>query len=174
MSLYYENKDTVDTDFTVVKHSLRGFEGDVNGVTYRGGYAVVKKGSKEYKNLLKIRPKAITNEYPLTHLQKLNFIINEKQIEYVWGKAIYNSYMKMKNYTPQVEAMHKAREEAPKCTHMKGDGNQCGNPKRSDSDFCNAHVIFDPRIKEIVEALPPMPKKQKKAKIRSLINKYIK
>lgn len=174
MGIYNQSKGIPKQNFIVVKHSLPKYEGEVYGVKFRGGFGVVLENSKTHRNLKNIRPKAATLEYPLLQLEKLPFVINEKQIEYIWGKAVYNQFRKKKHTKPQIEAMQKAKEEAPKCIHIKGDGEKCKIPSMNDSDYCRKHVIFDPRIKELVEELPPMPRKQKKAKIRSLIKEHIK
>lgn len=174
MSIYYQNKGIPDKNFIVVKHSLPKYEGDVYGVTFRGGFGVVLENSKAHRNLKQIRPKAAVREYPLLELEKLPFVINERQIEYIWGRAVYNQFRKKKHVNPKVEAMQKAKEEAPKCVHVKGDGEKCKIPSMKDSEYCRKHIMYDPRIKDEYNSLPLIPRKQKKAKLKSLIKKYIK
>jgi len=172
MSIYYQLKES-DREFIVVKHSLPKFDGEVYGVKYRSGFGVVLKDSKQHSNLKRMKPSPISKEFPLKELGRLPFVINDKQIEYIWGKAIYNQYQKAKKITPQVEAMEKAKKETQRCSHTKDNGEGCKREVFKDSVYCRTHVIFDERIKGEYEALPMMPKKEKKAKIKQLIKKHI-
>ena len=63
-----------DKEFVVIQHKIRDINGMINGVKFRGGYAVVEKDSKTYINLKKLPMLKNAPEYPLTHLSNLIFV----------------------------------------------------------------------------------------------------
>jgi hypothetical protein len=117
---------------------------------------------------------AIAEEYPLNHLSKLSFIINEKQIEYIWGKSVHASYLKSLRQKEKPNSIEFVKESLPDCIHTKEDGMACKNKSLKASPYCRSHVVYDERIAEDIKALGIMPKKQKKAAINKLIKDKIK
>lgn len=168
----YYGKNLRNLEFIVVKHKLKGLETELLGIRYREGYAVVAKNTKVYQELKKIR-NAIDAEFPITHLSKLGCVINDKQIQYIWGKAVYDYYLKEKFKVETTDEVTQRLIDAPECEHIKEDGNKCLSKAIKGSKYCIHHFRFDERVKEDFEKMPKMPKKEKKALIQKLIQEKI-
>lgn len=84
-------------DYVVIKHNLRGVNIVVQGVKFRGGFAVVEKDSKTYSMLRKFPNLRNSPEFPLTFLKKLPFITRSRDIITVYGKDVYLHYIKAVN-----------------------------------------------------------------------------
>lgn len=172
---YYASKRITKQEFIVVKHSLPHFENTVIGVRYREGYAVVAKESPEHKNLKKMRPKAVVKELPITFLENLKSVINDKQVEYIWGKIVYQYYLKKKSQQESgIEKVQEGLNKLPTCAGETQDGTPCKNKIIKGSEYCRKHIYLDPRLKEDFEKMPMLPKKEKKIRIGKLIDKKIK
>jgi hypothetical protein len=174
MSIYYGVKIKKDTEFIVVQHTLRGFEGEIMGLKYRQGYAVVIKNSKTHRDLSKIKPKPNKKEFDITHLENLACVINPRQIQYIWGKAVYDYYKRVKFKTENPTDIRVQLEDMPKCVAKTKSGSDCMNKAITHSQYCKAHIQLDPRIKEDCEKLGIMPVKEKKFIINKLIEEKIK
>ena len=173
MSRYYGIKINKNAEFIVIQHAIRGFEGELLGVKYRQGYAVVVKGSKTHKDLNKIKPRPVKAEFNITHLDNLECVINPRQIQYIWGKAVYDYYKKVKFKTDNPTDIRVQLENSPTCKASKKDGSACMNKAIKHSEFCKSHIQFDPRIKDDCEKLGIMPVKEKKIIINKLIEQKI-
>lgn len=171
MSRYYTKSNT-DREFIVVKHKLTKIETTVMGVRYREGYAVVEKDSKVYKSL-KTMKMAIDKEFPITYLDTLGCVVNDRQIQYIWGKEIYNYFLsqKLNSESTQPEALREAQAKLPFCEHIKDDGVQCKSKALKVSDYCRSHLQSDERL---VEDFAAMPKYMEKADRKKYIDKLIK
>lgn len=174
MSRYYGVKLKKDTEFIVVQHTFKGFEGEILGVKYRQGYAVVVKDSKTHKDLNKIRPRPIKAEFKITHLDNVSCVINPRQIQYIWGKAVYDYYKAVKFKTENPTDIRVQLEKLPTCSAKTATGSDCKNKVIEGSDYCKAHIQFDERIKADCEKLGIMPVKEKKKIINKLIEEKIK
>lgn len=171
-NMRYYGKHIRNLEFIVVKHKLKGLETELLGVRYRDGYAVVAKNTKVYHELKKIR-NAVDAELPITHLSKLSCVINDKQVQYIWGRAVYEYYIKIKHQVDSVPEAAERLKQAPECEHIKEDGQKCLSKAIKGSNLCIHHIKFDERLKEDFENMPMMPKKAKKALIQKLINEKI-
>jgi hypothetical protein len=169
----YYGKNIRHLEFVVVKHKLKGLETEILGVKYREGYAVVAKDTKTYQQLKKIR-NAIDAEYPITHLENLSCVINDKQVRYIWGQAVFDYYIKKKHEVENMTDLQKGFSEAPECTHIKEDETKCLAKAMKNADYCIHHIKFDERVREDFESLPMMPKAEKKKLIKKIIKEKIK
>jgi len=172
MSRYYAKSDQA-REFIVVKHKLPKIETTVMGVRYREGYAVVEKNSKVYKSL-KTMKMAITKEFPITYLDTLGCVVNSRQIQYIWGKEIYNYFLtqKLNTESKEPQALKEAREKIPYCEFTKPDGNQCKSKSLKVSDYCKAHLKADERLAEDFANMPKyMEKADRKKYIDNLVQK---
>ena len=61
-------------EYVVIKHALKDMNGNLVGVKFRGGYAVVIKGGKAYKQLKMLPLVKGQPEFPLIFLRQLPFI----------------------------------------------------------------------------------------------------
>jgi hypothetical protein len=171
-TMRYYGKNLRNLEFVVIKHKLKGLETELLGIRYREGYAVIAKNTKVYHELKKIR-NAIDAEFPITHLGKLACVINDKQIQYIWGKAVYDYYLKKKFEVQNTPEIVKKLAEAPECEHIKEDGQKCLSKAIKGASLCIHHIRFDERVKDDFEKMPVMPKKEKKALIQKLIKEKI-
>lgn len=172
MNRYYSKRKEAASEFILVKHSIRGFEGSILGVRYRDGYGVVLKNSKEYYQIQTMRPKPISDEFPLDYIQNLAFIVNEKQVKYIWGDHIYKKYKSLKDNPKKVQ-LEKNVSKAVDCSYEKLNGDKCKGKAMGGADYCFTHMKKQPEIKEVLEALPKMPKETKNKKIKEIIDEYI-
>ena len=153
----YYNSKNVEREYVVVKHQLRGINTELLGVTYRDGYGVVAKDSKEYYNLKRIKL-AVTAEYPLIFLKTLKCVINAAQVKTIWGKHIYSAYVnQIKGALKIMEETQESIliEEIPtmQCEQNTAAGAQCKNDAIQNSCFCKKHIAFDKRIAaKLIEA----------------------
>jgi len=82
-----------DRNYVVIKHGLRGINSQIHNVKFREGYAVVDKNSKTYFQLKKFPNLRNAKEFPLTYLRSLPFITRSRDIEMVYGKDVFLSYL---------------------------------------------------------------------------------
>ena len=174
MSRYYGVKLKDNTEFVVVKHSLRGFEGELNGIKYREGYAVVVKNSKSYRDLKKFKPTPVQSEFDILKLEDLKCVINTRQIQYIWGRAVYDFYLSRKFKADNPTDIRVQLEKRESCKAKTKSGTDCKNKTLEGSEYCKSHIQFDPRIKEDCEKMGIMPVKEKKKVINKLIEERIK
>ncbi len=154
----YYNSKSVEREYIVVKHQLKGIDTEILGVRYRQGYGVVAKDSKEYYNLKQIKL-CVTAEYPITFLKTLACITGDTQVRTIWGNNIYTAYKKAlqseyarmeQNQIEQVEIEPLVKYQ---CEQVTGSGNQCKNDAIDNSCFCKVHIHFDKRIAaKLIEA----------------------
>jgi hypothetical protein len=101
-------------------------------------------------------------EFPITFLRKLPFITRTKDIEMVYGKEVYKSFIKAEQ--AEKEQVHLS-EVSPKCKATNINGDLCENDfiPESPSGYCLAHILRDPKIPELgIELLKFVPKSEKK------------
>jgi len=145
-------------DYVVIKHTLKDANGLIAGVRFRGGYAVVEKGSKIY-NKIKVLP-LIKNqpELPLLSLRDLPFITRSLDIKLIFGSSVYQKYMEELHKVLSVEKEQKEVEDKVAhvevkhlCSFITKENNLCINEKfdKSPSGYCKYHILLDPRIEEV-------------------------
>lgn len=156
----YYNSKSVEREYIVVKHQLKGIDTEILGVRYRQGYGVVAKDSKEYYNLKQIRL-GVVAEYPLTFLKTLQCVTNPAQVRTIWGNHVYVAYVKalaaesQKKEELKEEYIEPVNEPLVKyrCEQLTASGSQCKNDSIDNSCFCKTHIHFDKRIAaKLIEA----------------------
>lgn len=154
----YYNSKSVEREYVVVKHQLKGIDTEILGVRYRQGYGVVAKNSKEYYNLKQIRL-CVTEEYPLTFLKTLSCVTNDAQVRTIWGNNVYTAYKKLidaefqKMKEQEVEEVIIEPLNKFQCEQITASGTQCKNDSLDNSCFCRVHIHFDKRIAaKLIEA----------------------
>lgn len=112
MSYWTTRSTNKNTDYIVIRHTLRGVNGKINGIIFRDSYGVVEKNSKAHKMLKRIPQLKNADEKPITFLNKLNFITRSRDIEKVYGKDVYTKYLlAVKQEAEQVKLAKEAQEE---------------------------------------------------------------
>lgn len=115
MSVWTTRSLERDRDYIVFQHSIKGTNHIINGVKFRGGYAVVEKNSKVYYSLKKIPPLRDAKEFPITYLTKLPFITRPNDIRTVYGQDVYARFLaeeeKAKVLQIEQEKQHKLLAE---------------------------------------------------------------
>lgn len=170
-----------DITYIVLRHTLPGVNNTINGVKFRGGYAVVEKNSKVYHSLKKIPVLNKSQEYPLLHLRKLSFITRAKDILQVYGKDVYWRYLKELEVEldkeHQIEQEHQIQEhiETGGCTFIKPDGHTCKDTaqENSPSQYCTTHLLEDPKLAELGLEKPKFMSKQERKEFRVKVNKFL-
>lgn len=94
MSVWTTRSLEKDQEYIIIKHYLPGINGKIQGVTFRGSYGVVEKGSKMHRALMRMPVFKNASELPLIALPKLPFITRTRDIENVYGRDVYTKYMK--------------------------------------------------------------------------------
>ena len=174
-------------DFVVIKHSLKDINGNVGGVKFRGGYAVVERNSKAYK-LIKSLP-LIKNQadLPLIHLRKLPFITRTLDVKLIYGPNVYIKYLEElhkeveeENVIAKEEAEVVHKEKHNLCAYKTPNGNLCANEalSTSPSKFCKRHLLDDPKIEEVTglkipKRLTNQEKKEWKEKALNRLEKSV-
>lgn len=161
-----------DREYVVLKHKLSDMNGNVAGIKFRGGYAVVEKGSKAYTVLKQLPLLKDSPELPLIHLRKLKFVTRTLDVKLIFGQDVYYHYIKQLNEV--VEAEKAVREEQAEVAHVvnyhlcayKTKSGQCGNEAMlgSPSNFCKIHILNEPGLEDLGFKIPKtMSKAEKKA-----------
>ena len=159
-------------EYIVIKHSLKGVNTDVLGIRYRDGYGVVAKGSKTHVQLKRIKL-AITEEYPITFLENLACVTNDTQIKYIWGKPVYDYYLKQKFKVEHKDEIKVILDDLPQCEGKTAIGEQCKRKSLTGTEWCKSHLSCHPEIGPELEASKAKGAERKKV-VNALIKKYIK
>jgi hypothetical protein len=167
MRYYTAKNDT--REYIVLQHALPGANLELCGVRYRDGYAVVARGSKEHGRLKQIRL-AISKEFPITHLNTLKFITNDRQVEIVWGKAVFNYYVTKK--AAKANKPEQLNKTNCLCSASTALGTSCKSEALKGYLFCRKHVSNDIRIQADLEAAGRLTKQEKSELLTELIDKY--
>lgn len=168
-----------DNEFVVIKHALKDMNGNLVGVRFRGGYAVVQKGSKTY-NQLKMLPLVKNQpEFPLIHLRKLPFIVNAKQVELIYGPVVYREYLKVLHAEIDKEVFEREEKAAEehvevqrKCSYIPpSTGKLCQHDahEKSPSGYCKLHLLDDPKLSEVGIVVPKRMTKQQKREFKEKV-----
>jgi hypothetical protein len=200
MSVWTTKTLNSNKEYVVLRHTLKGINGSIQGVKFRDSYAVVEKNSKVYHSLKKVPVLIAATEYPLIFLKNLPFITRSNDIKTVYGQEVYTKYLlaekafqeneklrlkaeKLKldqeqnekreeELSVREELIKKAEEtgediqipEIIKCCFRTQDGTLCNHNAvdYSLSNYCEKHLIEDPKLVELDLAKPKyMTKKEK-------------
>lgn len=137
--------NTRKRDYVIIRHKLGNLDDTIIGVRFRSGYAVVDKTSKVYKQLKKLPFLKNALEFPLLHLEKLSFIVNDRQVETVYGKDVYVNYIaakreKVESAIAEAKAIEEAHIAAGYCKYQKEDGSYCKRTFLQDNGYCTQHA----------------------------------
>lgn len=178
MSVWTTKSQGIDRDYIVIKHTLPGVNNIIQGVKFRGGFAVVEKNSKLYYNLKKLPVLRKAQEYPIIHLRKLPFITRTRDIHTIFGADVYLKFLKEENKGKEVEAVElKIEEDAShlfeneKCKFLTPRKEFCKEDMRfeSPSGYCWKHILKDPKLAELGIEVPKFVQKQDKKLLRDRV-----
>ena len=157
-------------EYVVIKHKLKDMNGNIAGIRFRGGYAVVAKGSKAYFTISRF-PLIEKIDLPLLTLRKLPFISRTADVLQVYGKDVYNKYLEV--LKPELSVEEVQREEAKYVAHTEENGRCCFITKTGDlckwevhelspSKYCKSHILKDPLLPELGIVIPSRLTKDEK------------
>lgn len=162
--------------YVVIKHKLRNLNGLVAGVKFRDGYAVVKQNSKIYNTIKKMPLIKDTEDFPLIYLKNLKFITRALDVKLIYGRDVYNEYIKQ---ILPIEQSEREQEEFKQhveinklCTYTTAQDKLCGMQAIPESikGYCKRHILED---EEAVEKsgikIPKMLTKQEKSEYREKV-----
>ena len=161
-----------DREYVVIKHTLKDMNGNVAGVKFRGGYAVVEVGSKAYIQLKKLPLIKNNEDLPLVFLRKLPFITRTTDVKMVYGQDVYAKYLQVLHEEMDKEVVEKAVEAdiahvevENRCSFTTPKGTLCGNEALhgSPSKYCKLHLLEDSKLESLGIVVPQrLTKAQKK------------
>lgn len=163
MSVWSTKSFNKDRNYIVIKHNLPNMNYVVGGVKFRASYAVVEKDSKTYFALRKFSVLKNAKEFPLTFLRKLPFVSRTKDIEIVYGREVYRSFIMAEQAALEAEHL---KPESTKCKATTNQDKLCENERlpESPSGYCVKHVLSDPKLPELgIELLKFVPKEDKRS-----------
>lgn len=169
-----------EKEFIVIRHKLRDFDDFINGIRFRRGYAVVDKTSKAYTQIKKLPFLKNALEFPLLHLKNLKFIINDRQIDFIYGREVYNTFLRLKKideeikeieYKQEEEVAHLEKNELCKYVTNKGTFCKFDLDSKSPSGYCLFHILKDPKIEE--ETGVKIPKMMSKKELKEVRKKVM-
>lgn len=168
-------------EYVVIKHALRDMNGNLAGVKFRGGYAVVAKGGKAYKQLKMLPLIKGQPEFPLIFLRKLPFITRTEDVKVVYGQDVYSKYLEQLHV--EIDKEVAVREEVAvvnhtevknRCAYTTVKGDLCSNEvfNGSPSKYCKRHLLEDPMLESVGIVLPKrLTKDQKREYKEKVISK---
>jgi len=145
-------------NYVVIKHQLRDMNGNIAGVKFRSGYAVVEKDSKIYNTIKKLPLLKNQPELPLLHLKDLPFITRALDVKLVYGPDVYNKYMSVLNEYLEQKKVQDYQENEQKhiennmCKHRSSNDALCYYEAipLSPGGFCKKHILHDPIVEELL------------------------
>lgn len=150
-------------DYVVIQHRLRDINGEIAGIKFRHGYAVVEKGCKAYLKLKSLPMLKGTQEFPLLHLRKLKFITRTLDVKLIFGQDVYYQYLEQLNKalaeeaeTAKEQAEHEHIFEKKSCAYRTKSGELCKHNayERSLSGYCVKHIILDEHLESFGIKVP--------------------
>lgn len=174
-------------DFVVIKHTLKDVNGNIAGVKFRGGYAVVEKNSKTYKAIKSLPLIKNQPDLPLITLRTLPFITRTIDVKIIFGAAVYSKYLAELHKEIEVEEVI-AKEEAAiehvekhkLCVFKTVKGELCTMEALvlSPGGYCKRHLLEDPKVGEasgltIPKRLTSAEKKEWKEKVINRLEKSV-
>lgn len=167
-----------DRDYVVIKHTLKDMNGNVAGVKFRGGYAVVEVGSKAYTQLKKLPLIKNNEDLPLVFLRKLPFITRTSDVKLVYGQDVYAKYLQVLHEELDKEVVEEAEksdlahvEVENRCAFTTPKGVLCSHEAMngSPSKYCKLHLLEDPKLGELGIVVPARLTKKEKKEYREKI-----
>lgn len=174
------------SDYVVLKHKLNDMNGSLLGVQFRGGYAVVIRGSKLYTQLKQLPLLRGQPEFELPHLRNVKFITRSLDINSIFGPQVYNAYMAQIQPTLEKEQIQKEEKKIEIHTEAKGLcssgtvlGEMCRFPAlaNSPSGYCRKHILTDPKLEALGIHVPKLTKQERdeyKDKVLAQLDKLAK
>ena len=163
-------------DYIVIRHSLRGVNHRINGVTFPDGYAVVEKNSKTHMNLLKMPVLNNSTELPLISLKDLRFINRPLDVQNVYGRDVYVNFLKElekfnkeQKEAQKIENVKKHIEEGVKCKFVASSSNELCEKlalECSPSGFCKYHILEDSALESLGIEVPKFMTKPQRSKFK--------
>lgn len=168
-------------EYVVIKHALKDMNGNLAGVKFRGGYAVVIKGGKAYKQLKMLPLVKGQPEFPLIFLRQLPFITRTTDVKVVFGQDVYLKYLEQLHVEIDKEVVEREEkavvthiEERNQCAYTTVKGELCINEifKGSPSKYCKRHLLEDEKLSLLGIVVPKrLTKDQKKEYKEKVISK---
>lgn len=168
-------------EYVVIKHALRDMNGNLVGVKFRGGYAVVAKGGKAYLQLKMLPLVKGQPEFPLIFLRNLPFITRTGDVKIIYGQDVYTQYLAQLHVeidkevvVREEEAVVRHVEERNQCAYTTPKGVLCTHEifKGSPGKYCKLHLLEDTQLESIGIVLPKrLTKEQKKEYKEKVISK---
>jgi len=180
--------DTKIVEYVVVQHKLRNVNGNVCGIKFRDGYAVVIKDSKAHHMLKKTSALSLRTPEPLLFLKDLKFVTKTRDIETIFGKDVYVKYTTQLNEFLEEQEEYKIQKEQEEqkiqeeqhvegelCQFRKSTGALCKNLALdvSPSKYCKLHILKDPKLVDFGVEVPKFIPKKEKQKLRESIIKRL-
>lgn len=174
-------------NYVVIKHSLKDVNGNIAGVKFRGGYAVVEKGSKTYKAVKSLPLIKNQDDLPLIVLRELPFITRTLDVKLIYGAPVYYKYLEELHKEIAAEEIITKEEAAVThvetyklCAYKTIKGELCTMEALtiSPSGHCKRHLLDDPKISEasglvIPKRLTNVEKKEWKEKVINRLEKSV-
>lgn len=177
MSVWTTRSTSDKKEYIVIQHKLKNVDYCIQGIKFRGGYAVVEKDSKVYHMLKKIPLLKNAKEFPLIHLRSLPFITRTSDVKMIYGQEVYRYYLEALNpiVAEEIEVRHVEAEvahveEMHKCACKTKSGELCIHlaAEYSPSGYCHLHIFQDPRLSEFGITIPRLAMDEK-AKFREKV-----
>lgn len=181
MSIWTTKSSGRARTYIIIQHKIKGVNYNINGVKFRGGYAVIEKDSKTHAMLKKIPLLKGAKELPLSFLKELPFVTRTVDIRTIFGVEVYEHFLK--EYTKKVEQDKVQEKVENEVIHVES--NKCAFRTQiteelckfdahevSPSKFCHKHILDDPKLLELGIEVPKfMTKKERSAMKEKVIAK---
>jgi hypothetical protein len=132
----FRDDGSTHKDYVVIRHPIPNFKNtNVFGIKFTGGFAVVKRNSKDYHKIKKIPVFKKAREFPLEFLKKAGF--RGQDIQMVFGRTIFVHYMAALGFNPQGKPLPVEAEKVEK-TEKKFE------PTRSKDKFSGVDMSYQP------------------------------
>ena len=184
MSHWTTKSTGIKRDYIVIRHKIRGFNGEVYHIKFRESYAIVNRNGKQHNYLRKINMLVKDFERPLEFLSKLKFINRARDVDLIYGKDVYRHYVDSitnKDKKDEIEAKVKEQEahklDLSKCQYkIRSTGKLCKHDaiKVSPSSYCTHHILLDPELERLGIKIPGRLTKDQKTKEREALIKKLK
>jgi hypothetical protein len=167
-----------DLEYVVIKHALRDMNGNLVGIKFRGGYAVVPKGSKAYIKLKQLPLVKDQPEFPILFLRELSFITRPLDVQMVYGQDVYLKYIAALEPKLEQEFIEKKEveaiqhvEEKNMCAFTTSKGELCTHEvfPNSPSNFCKLHLLEDPALSSVGIVIPKRLTKEQKREYKAKV-----
>jgi hypothetical protein len=184
MSVWTTKSFEKDREYIILKHTLPNVNNVINGVKFRGGYAVVEKDSKTYFSLKRLPILRKSKELPLVFLRKLPFITRSLDIKVVFGSEVYIKFLVEENKLKAIEKTNDSIEQDAnhifdnkQCKFLRTNQEFCKEEMlvESPSGYCWKHILQDPKLAELgIEISQFIPKAEKNSKRETVVRKLTK